>query len=122
MVYKGVSFKNYDRNKNFVLTNMSLVKRDIINHIFTRRGERVMMPRFGTRIPDMIMEPMDDITINIIAEDIERVLRYDPRVKTLEYAVIPDYDEKSILVTALLEYVELDLTDVLDINIEFEDV
>lgn len=95
---------------------------DLLQHIFTRRGERVMMPTFGTRIPDMAFEPMDDITLGIIREDLETVFRFDPRVKMLSLQVVPVPDQNYVVATARLLYVELEFIDTLNLNITFEGV
>jgi phage baseplate assembly protein W len=56
-IYTGYSSYNYQSSKSFKMTNIDIVEMDLLNHIFTRRGERVMMPTFGTRIPDMAFDP-----------------------------------------------------------------
>ena len=79
-IYKGFSFKNWQRNKSFVLTNVELVKQDLLNHIFTRRGERVGQRGFGTVIQDLIFEPFDDNTVVTASDQIKSVIAFDPRV------------------------------------------
>lgn len=117
--YRGVTFKNYEKNREFVLTNINIVKQDLLNHMFTKLGERIMMPRFGTRIQDMLMEPMDDISLDIIEHDVRYVLNYDPRVTLLDLEVSPNYDEKTATFSAMLRYNELRLKDRFDIVMEF---
>lgn len=119
-LYRGYSSYEYQRNKTFSLNDIELVKMDLLNHIFTRRGERVMMPTFGTRIPDMTFEPLDDITLDIIEEDLRSVFNFDPRVQLLNLTISPDYDANTIIATADLLYIELDMTGNLNINIVFE--
>lgn len=119
-LYRGYSSYEYQANKTFSITDLELVKLDLLNHIFTRRGERVMMPTFGTRIPDLVFEPLDGITMDIIEEDLRAVFNFDPRVKLLDLRLLPSYDTNSIVASARLLYIELNLTDNLDINIVFE--
>lgn len=99
---------------------MELVKLDLLNHIFTRRGERVMMPSFGTRIPDLPFEPMDSITLDILEEDLRAAVNFDPRVELLDLTISPDPDTNTVTATLGLLYLELDLTGNIDINITFE--
>ena len=40
-----------------------------MNHFGTRKGERVMVPEFGTIIYDMLMEPMDSKVKKLIIDD-----------------------------------------------------
>lgn len=93
---------------------------DLLNHMFTRRGERVMMPRFGTRIPDLAFEPMDDITLMVLEEDLRAVVNFDPRVELVNMKIIPSPDENRVVASLDLFYIELDMVDTLDLNITFE--
>jgi phage baseplate assembly protein W len=119
-LYRGYSSYEYQAKKTFSIADVELVKLDLLNHIFTRRGERVMMPTFGTRIPDLVFEPLDDITVAVLEEDLRAVFEFDPRVKLLELVINPDPDTNAVTASARLLYIELNLTDVLDINITFE--
>ena len=119
-LYRGFSSYEYQNTKTFNLTDVELVKLDLLNHIFTRRGERVMMPRFGTRIPDLAFEPLDDITLMVLEEDLRYVVNFDPRVSLVELTVTPNPDTNSVVASLMLFYVELDLVDSLDLNITFE--
>lgn len=119
-LYRGYSSYEYEKTKQFKLSDIELVKMDLLNHIYTRRGERVMMPTFGTRIPDMAFEPLDDITLDIIRNDLISVFNFDPRVEVLDLQIIPDYDNNSILAAARLLYIELNMTDTLELNIVFD--
>lgn len=120
--YKGFSFKNWQKNKTFVLTDVELVKRDLLNHLRTDKGSRVGLRGFGTNITNLIYEPFDGNTIAHISEQVLNVINYDPRVVLLsddDYQVIPDYDNSVLIIAARLYYVELNLSETLDLNIQF---
>lgn len=119
-LYRGYSSHEYQQNKTFSVTDVELVKLDLLNHIYTRKGERVMMSNFGTRIPDLPFEPMDDITLSVLEEDLRTVFRFDPRVQLLQLSIIPSYDTNTVVATARLLYVELNIVGNLDIHIVFE--
>ena len=119
-VYKGFSSFEFLAKKTFRVNDIEAVKLDLLNHIFTSRGERVMLPTFGTIIPDMVFEPLDEDSIDAIEEDLQTVFDYDPRVEVLELDIVPNYDTNTITVAALLDYVELNTTELFDFNIEFE--
>lgn len=119
-LYKGISFANYSRNKNIKVYDVELIKKDILNNIFTRRGERVKMFYYGTRIPDLVFEPLDEVALGIIEEDINGVIANEPRVNLLDLRIVPLYDRNTVIVSVLLYYLELDFTDTLAINITFE--
>lgn len=118
--YKGITLRGFDKNKTLRRTEIDLVKQDLLNHIFTRRGERVMMPTFGTRIPDLLMEPLDTTSLFEVRNDLLTVFDYDPRVNLRELRVDPLFEERAIVAIAELDYVELRFTDSLEIRLEFE--
>jgi phage baseplate assembly protein W len=105
---------------NFSIIDVDLVNRDLLNHIYTRPGERVMMPTFGTIIPDLVFEPLDDNTISLVEEEVLKVVTYDPRVNLINMTTVPDYDTQSISVVVTLLYIELNITQNLNIHIEFQ--
>jgi len=119
-LYKGYSSFEFQRRKTFRLNDLELVKMDLLNHLFTRPGERVMMPNFGSVIPELTFEPLDDQTLEILQEDIQRVVNFDPRVELIDLEVFPDFDNSSVEAHVKLFYVELDLIDTMDLNIVFE--
>jgi phage baseplate assembly protein W len=121
--YNGFSFKNWQRTKSFKLSDVDLVKQDLFNHIFTRKGDRVGLRGFGTNIQDLIFEPFDDETIVLINDQVRGVIAFDPRVVLLsedDYVMVADYEKRIMGIDARLFYVELNLTDVLHLNITFE--
>lgn len=117
IVYKGFSTANWIENKSLSLTNIDLVKQDLMNHIFTVRGERVQMPTFGTRIPLLTFEQNDDITRSIIEEDLKMVFEYDPRVRLISLNVMTLPDNNAIVAMADLFYLEFNVTDTLRIEV-----
>lgn len=121
-LYRGFSSYEYQNTKSFKINDIELVKLDLLNHIFTRKGERVMMPRFGTRIPDLAFEPLDDITLMVLEEDLRYVINFDPRVSLIDMSILPEPDTNSVTASATLLYVELDMVDTLDLNITFENM
>lgn len=120
-VYKGYSSFEFQATKNFRLNDIEIVKLDLLNHIFTRRGERVMLPNFGTLIPDIVFEPLDNDTIDIVESELETVFDYDPRIELISLDIRPDFDGSLLVVEALLRYIELNTTELFDFNIEFEE-
>ena len=119
-IYRGFSTEDFLTTRTFVKTNIDIVKQDIINHIFTRKGERVKMASFGTIIPDLIFEPLDEFTIRQVHDEVLNVINFDPRVQVISFTVTPDVDNHSITVSADLLYLELNITDNLNLNIQFE--
>lgn len=118
--YRGFSSFEFQKNKSFVLTDIELVKLDLLNHIFTRKGERVMMPDFGTLIPDLVFEPLDNETLTTLEDELRSVFVYDPRVSILSLNLEPDYDKNLVMVRSELQFIELNVSSSFNFNIEFE--
>lgn len=119
-LYKGFAFSRYEYDKNIIVTDISCVNGDLYNHIFTRKGERIKMPDFGTTIPDMIFEPLTEELLLQIDSQLRNVFNYDPRVELESLDIYPFYDTQTIYAVALLKYIELDVTDRFDLKLEFK--
>jgi len=83
--YKG--FSSTSNNDKFKLYDIDLVKQDLINHFYIRKGEKLENPEFGTIIWDMIFEPFTEEAKRLIAKDVEDIVNYDPRVTVNEVQV-----------------------------------
>jgi phage baseplate assembly protein W len=59
--------------------DLDLAIQDLLNNFNTRKGERVMMPEFGSIIWELIFDPLDDRTINLIDADVRSIINNDPR-------------------------------------------
>ena len=116
--YRGFSTANYliQNRKTFMLTNQELVKQDLLNHIYTIPGERVHLPTFGTRIPLLAFEPLDEQLIKIVREDLQKVIDYDPRVELVDMSVNAVPDNNMIVAIVDLRYLELDSTETLKLE------
>lgn len=77
-LYKG--FSTVNRTKKFRVTDLDLVKQDLLNHFSVRKGEKLMNPNFGSIIWSLLFEPMDDNTNQILIDDVKRIVGYDPRL------------------------------------------
>jgi len=109
-LFKGFSTVDKVRAP-YTLTDADLVKRDLLNHFYTRIGERIMRPTFGSVIWDYLMEPEDPDTQEIIKDDIERIVASDPRVEFQETNLtILDH---TIQAEVKIKYVLLNSTDTL---------
>ena len=82
-IYRGFASNNPNA-RNGVLYDADIIKQDIYNHFMTARGERVMMPEFGSVIWDYLYEPLDEQTKEIMLEDAKEIVGQDPKVELLE--------------------------------------
>lgn len=99
-----------------LLTNQNLVKQDLLNHIYTIKGERPHLPDFGTRIPLIAFEPLDQKTLKVVEEDLRAVIDYDPRVRLMDMVVSALPDNNAIVAFVDLLYVELDVQETLKLE------
>ena len=87
------------------LTDSDLAKRDLLNHFYTRRGERVGNPTFGSILPDLVFEPLDAITERQALDDVNTIVNNDPRWNVLE-TLLSKPTEHSLEVKVRLEYID----------------
>jgi hypothetical protein len=83
--YNG--FSTFNRVKKFKVTDFELAKQDLINHFNTRKGERVMHPDFGTMIWDSLFEPFTEALRQSIIDDVNSIVRYDPRLGVTQFDI-----------------------------------
>ena len=119
-LYKSYSSFEFQKNKSLAIRDVEAVKLDLLNHIFTPRGTRVMMPTFGSIIPELAFEPLDGALVDELYAELLAIFDYDPRVRVSDLSVTPNFDNNSVFVNAELYYVELNVTDGFNLNIQFE--
>ena len=100
-LYRGFSTDN--RLRKYRVTDFDLAKQDLFNHFRIRKGEKLMNPKFGTIIWDLLFEPLTEEVRDLIVEDIKNVVNYDPRLQA-DDVVITEYDH-GIQVELELRYV-----------------
>lgn len=115
--FSGFSTKNKSAI-NHVLTDKDLVIEDLMNHIMTRKGERIMMPTYGSIIHELIFEPLTSDIKSLIKEDITSIIEEDPRV-TLDNIIVTDTDH-TITVGLTVSIVNEDMPVELQIDLERE--
>ena len=114
IMYRG--FSTVGRNRKFRLTDFELVKQDLINHFYIRKGEKLMNPEFGTIIWNVVHEPLTEDLKSVIVTDIKAIAGYDPRI-SIDNVVITEYDQ-GIQVELQLRYVQTNQTNLL--NLQFD--
>jgi phage baseplate assembly protein W len=87
--YKG--FSTIDQYKKFRLTDLALIKRDLLNHFAIRKGEKLMNSNFGSIIWNVLFEPLTADVKALIVDDIQRVVTYDPRVR-VDNVLVDEFD------------------------------
>jgi len=113
--YKGFSTVSPDAN-SYALYDISLIKQDIINHFYTRQGERLEQPEFGTIIWDVIFEPLTDDLKNLISANVETIINYDPRVQA-DQITVTSY-ESGIQIECVLTYLPYNISESLQLRFD----
>jgi phage baseplate assembly protein W len=112
MVAKFKGFSTVDRIRApYTLEGRDLVKRDLLNTFYTKKGERLMRPNYGSVIWDLLMNPDDTATEKEIRDDVDRIIDSDPRVDLLDTVII--YMDHTIRIEINLKYVLLNDSDTL---------
>jgi phage baseplate assembly protein W len=112
--YKGFSSKEY--SKNFKLYDIDLVKQDLINHFYIRKGEKLENPEFGTVIWDMLFEPFTPDVKEIIAKDVEAIVNYDPRITVQEVQI--DSTDQGMRIQVELIYRPFNITEKMTLDFD----
>ena len=108
--FVGYSSKNKLKGP-FTLRDVDLSVADFVNHLETRKGSRVMLPEFGSILPELVMEPFTSDLVEQIKSEVLDIAAEDPRlninnvqVEQVEQAVtirinamyVPTQEQKTI--------------------------
>lgn len=92
------------------LKNESAIARSVRNIVFTVPGEKFFDEDFGSRISQSLFENINDISANIIRNEIKSSLKlYEPRVNVREVEVKPNFDQNEFNVTIIYEVIGADV-------------
>ena len=93
-----------------VLKNSNAIARSIRNIIFTARGDKPFNPFFGSRVSELLFDPMDQITTLAIKTEIEETIKnFESRVDLKEVQVKPLYDDNEYSVVINYEIIGIDV-------------
>lgn len=114
--YKG--FNSQDSKNGFKAYDIDLVKQDIINHFYIRKGEKLMNPDFGTVIWDLLFEPFTEDVKNLIVEDVEQIINFDPRIAINSVSI--DSTDMGIRIEADITYLPFNVNEKMAFNFDKE--
>jgi phage baseplate assembly protein W len=114
--YNG--FSSNESKSNFKLYDIDLVKQDIINHFYIRKGEKLMQPDFGTVIWDLLFEPFTEEVKKFITEDVEQIINYDPRIAINSVNI--DSTDMGIRIEADITYLPFNINEQMTFNFDRE--
>jgi len=120
MAYKFIGYSTVDRKFGSVsLKDIPLAIRDLYNHLYTRRGERLGEPDFGSIIPLMVFEPLDNDSVFVIEQDVRNIINSDPRWEMINMTT--QIGENTISCVVNLRYLETATEEQLYLNYTAEE-
>lgn len=64
------------------------IRNSILNILMTRLGERVHLPEFGSRLHELLFQPLDQVFAALARQYVYEALRlWEPRIELLDMAV-----------------------------------
>jgi len=112
--YKG--FSSAENKTGFKIFDIDLVKRDLLNHFYIRKGEKLENPNFGTIIWDMLFEPFTEDVKKAIAKNVEEIINYDPRIQV--NSVLVDSTDQGIRIEAELVYLPFNISEAIQFDFD----
>ena len=92
------------------VTTKDIIKSSITSILTTQLGERVCLPQFGSRLPELIFEPNDEILKGLAREYSAEALRqWEPRITVLKTEVTAEAHQLRLYILYRInEAVEVD--------------
>ena len=91
------------------LKNENAIARSVRNIVFTLPGEKFFDENFGSRISASLFENIDDITANVISDEItQSIERYEPRVDLINVEEFPNFDNNAFDVLIIYDIIGAD--------------
>ena len=92
------------------LKNENAIARSVRNIVFTLPGEKFFNENFGSRISASLFENIDDISADIVVDEItQSINEWEPRVNLLDVNAFPDFDNNSFDVVIIYDIIGADL-------------
>ena len=92
------------------LKNENAIARSVRNIVFTLPGEKFFDENFGSRISASLFENLDDISADIIVDEItSSINEYEPRVNLISVQAFPDFDNNTFDVLIIYEIIGANL-------------
>lgn len=78
--------------------NVQSVLTSVDNILRTNKGERVMLPEFGSSLKDIVFESMNSPILDLISRDLKNEIEtWDDRVNVVQVRYLDDPDSNSVI-------------------------
>ena len=109
-MWQGPTYPLREGDRGFfrTATDVDLIEGNILQILGTRRGERVMLPLFGSRVLDFVHEKLTHTTCALIRFEAIRAIRmWEPRILiNKKETVVTPYPSKFMVVANLRYYLK----------------
>ena len=107
----SASFQTNPLNDDLItIKNETAIARSIRNIVFTLPGEKFFDEDFGSDISQALFENIDDISANIIQDQIrDSITNYEPRVRLIDVITKPNFDNNQFDVSIVYEIIGIDV-------------
>jgi len=136
MALKNITGKDFKKSRSFrdistnlvrnpftsdvaVVNNADAIKQAVKNLILTAPGEKLFNPKFGSRVSQLLFEPLDPFLVDTLQTEILNTIKNNERrvvVTNLECTL--NYDENSIEVTLEYQIIGLPITQTVQFVLE----
>lgn len=113
--FVGYSSKNKLKGP-FTLRDVDLSVADFVNHLETRKGSRLMLPEFGSILPELVLEPFTADLVEQIKEEVLEIATEDPRLNINDVQV--EQVEQAITIRISALYVPTQQEETIDLLYE----
>ena len=111
--FKDISatFQTNPLNDDLIaIKNETAIARSIRNIVFTLPGEKFFDEDFGSDISRSLFENIDDISANLIQDQISQSIRnFEPRVRLRNVITDPNFDDNAFNVTIIYDIIGIDV-------------
>ena len=107
----SASFQTNPLNDDLIaIKNETAIARSIRNIVFTLPGEKFFDEDFGSDISRSLFENIDDISANLIQDQIRQSIRnFEPRVRLRNVFADPNFDDNAFNVTIVYDIIGIDV-------------
>ncbi len=107
-LFKGFSSFEFGLSKkSMLLSDIEILKRDILNGLFTVKGSVPKNRTLGTSIPKLLMKQMTSELVSGVQQEVLDVLNNEPRISLTTLLVEPNQSTKTITVTITFTVIDI---------------
>ena len=111
--FKDISatFQTNPLNDDLItIKNETAIARSIRNIVFTLPGEKFFDEDFGSDVSRLLFENLDDITTNLIRDQIfESITNFEPRVRLRNVIAQPNYGNNELNISIVYNIIGIDV-------------